>query len=90
MLIITVIGFGVIGLGLSVIIPEVIRVAGKTKEVSATKSIAFVTGVGFFGFLGGPVIIGYISDATSLFVSFFILLCLTGIATFCAYFYSQK
>ncbi len=89
-LIITVIGFGVIGLGLSVIIPEVIRVAGKTKEVSATKSIAFVTGVGFFGFLGGPVIIGYISDATSLFVSFFILLCLTGIATFCAYFYSRK
>ena len=34
-LIITVIGFGVIGLGLSVIIPEVIRVAGKTKEVSS-------------------------------------------------------
>ena len=73
----SVIGFGILGLGLSVIIPELYRVAGNTRGVTASKSISFVSGIGFFGFLLSPVIIGYISDNFSLKISFLCLLALT-------------
>ena len=80
-LILTVLGFGIIGLGLSVIIPELLRIAGTTKGIAASKSISFVSGVGFVGFLLGPVILGYISDSFSLRMSYVVLLCVTLIAT---------
>lgn len=70
-------GFGIIGLGLSVIIPELIRMAGTTEGIAASKSISFVTGVGFLGFLLGPIIIGYISDSFTLKMSFVFLLSIT-------------
>ncbi|GAA4268851.1 MFS transporter [Hyunsoonleella aestuarii] len=79
-LIITVIGFGVIGLGLSVIVPELFRIAGKAKNVSASSAISFVSGIGFIGFLLGPVVLGFISDAYSLEMSFITLLILTVLA----------
>jgi len=79
-LLLTVAGFGIIGLGFSVIVPELVRLAGKTKSVSASKSIAFVTGSGFAGFLIGPIIMGYISDAFSLKTSFSFLLAMTTLA----------
>lgn len=80
-LIYAVIGFGIIGLGLSVVIPELFRVAGKTKNVSAAMGISFVSGIGFIGFLLGPVILGFISNEWSLHTSFICLLfaVLTGI-----------
>lgn len=77
---ITILGFGIIGLGLSVIIPELFRIAGKTKGIKASVGISFVSGVGFVGFLLGPVILGYISNAFSLKISFFTLLLLTILA----------
>ncbi|MCF7560462.1 MFS transporter [Sabulilitoribacter multivorans] len=78
---ITILGFGIIGLGLSVIIPELFRIAGKTKGIKASVGISFVSGVGFVGFLLGPVILGYISNAFSLKISFFSLLLLTILAS---------
>lgn len=78
----TIVGFGVVGLGLSVIIPELFRIAGKTTGVKSSVGISFVSGVGFVGFLLGPVILGYISYNSSLKVSFLFLLSLT-IIVFC-------
>lgn len=77
---ITVIGFGTIGIGLSVIIPELFRIAGKTKAIKASLSISFVSGIGFIGFLLGPVVLGYISKSFSLKTSFFVLMLLTTLA----------
>jgi len=74
---ITLIGFGIVGLGLSVIIPELFRVAGKTTGVKASVGISFVSGIGFIGFLLGPVLLGYISHTFSLKLSFLFLLSLT-------------
>lgn len=74
---ITAIGFGVIGLGLSVIIPEVFRVAGKIDGVKASVGISVVSGIGFGGFLLGPVVLGYISNTFNLKISFLTLLILT-------------
>ncbi|WP_400076640.1 MFS transporter [Winogradskyella sp. R77965] len=85
-LLLSVIGFGIIGLGLSVIVPELMRIAGNTKGIVASKSISFVSGVGFVGFLLGPVILGYISDSFSLKMSYVFLLSVTLIATCIAIF----
>lgn len=74
-------GFGLLGLGLSVIIPELFRMAGKTKEMSPSAGIAFVSGIGFFGFLLGPVVLGLISDFAGLKMSFVALLFVAVIAT---------
>jgi MFS family permease len=74
---ITLLGFGIVGLGLSVIIPELFRVAGKTPGVKASIGISFVSGIGFIGFLLGPVLLGYISHSFSLKSSFHFLLSLT-------------
>ena len=73
-------GFGIIGLGLSVIVPELMRLAGQTKNISATKSISFVSGAGFLGFLLGPIVLGYLSDIYNLKISFSFLLGLTLLA----------
>ncbi len=73
--IIVIIGFGLVGLGLSVIIPELFRLGGKAKGIPSSQSISFISGLGFFGFLVGPVLLGFLADTSSLKLSFFALLC---------------
>ncbi len=75
-LIVTSTGFAILGLGLSVIIPELFRLAGKTEGVSASLAISFVSGIGFVGFLSGPVVLGQISYQIDLKASFVFLLVL--------------
>ncbi len=75
-------GFGILGLGLSVIIPELFRIAGKTKGISSSYGISFVSGIGFIGFLAGPVVLGFISNYSNLKSSFILLLLLVLLA-FC-------
>jgi len=67
-------GFGLVGLGLSVIIPELFRMSGKTEGVESSQGISFVSGVGFFGFLIGPVLLGFLADIYNLKLSFLALL----------------
>ena len=71
---ITVLGFGILGLGLSVIIPELFRLAGKTKHINTSVAISVVSGIGFMGFLIGPVLLGFISEWSSLIMSYKFLL----------------
>jgi MFS family permease len=75
-----IVGFGILGLGLSVIVPELFRLAGKTKGVKASVAISIVSGVGFSGFLLGPVILGFISNTSSLIWSYVFMACLVLIA----------
>ena len=82
---VAVIGFGIIGTGLSVIIPELFRMAGKAKGISASAAISFVSGMGFLGFLLGPIVLGFISNAFSLVKSFLTLLGLTVLALIISY-----
>lgn len=84
-LILSIAGFGILGLGLSVIVPELFRLAGKTKGVQASVGISIVSGSGFAGFLLGPVILGLISNWANLvwsfgFLAFLVLLAL-GLTT---------
>jgi len=67
------IGFLIIGFGVSSIIPLMFSTAGKIKEVASGIAIATVSGIGFFGFLIGPPLIGYIAQLAGLQYSFAVI-----------------
>ena len=73
-------GFGLLGFGLSVIIPEIYRLAGKNEKLETSFAISIVSGIGFVGFLVGPVILGAISNFSNLVMSYVFLAVLTSIA----------
>ena len=79
-LVLAILGFGLLGIGLSVIIPELFRIAGNSDKVSASVGISFVSGIGFIGFLIGPFIIGYISEMFDLVFSYIMLCASIGVA----------
>ncbi len=54
------------GLGLANIVPVLFTAAGKTPGVAPGMGIAAVASVGYFGFLLGPPLIGFVARATSL------------------------
>jgi len=64
------IAFMMVGLGVSSIVPTVYSVAVKASNMPPGIAIATVSGVGFLGFLMGPPLIGYISEAAGLRYSF--------------------
>jgi MFS family permease len=78
-------GFLLVGFGTSAVVPLVYSAAGKSTHMSAGMALAAVSTIGFFGFLLGPPIIGFIAGATSLRVSFaliaFMGLCVSAVAS---------
>jgi MFS family permease len=64
------IGFFIIGIGVSSVVPMVYSAAGKSKTLSAGAALTAVSSLGFMGFLIGPPIIGFIAEASSLRISF--------------------
>ncbi len=75
------IGFLIIGLGVSSVVPTVYSTAAKSTKIAPGMALAAVSGVSFFGFLLGPPVIGYIAQLLSLQYSFAIVsllgLCIT-------------
>jgi MFS family permease len=64
------IGFFLIGMGVSSVVPMVYSAAGKSKSLSPGTALTAVSSMGFIGLLIGPPIIGFIAEATSLKMSF--------------------
>ena len=60
------VGFACVGLGLANIVPVLFTAAGKTPGIAPGMGIAAVASVGYFGFLLGPPLIGFVARATSL------------------------
>ena len=73
------IGFMMVGLGVSSIVPSVYSAAGKHGKIAPGIALATVSSVSFLGFLMGPPLIGYISAAAGLRYSFAAI----GIFGFC-------
>lgn len=71
-----IIGFAITGLGLSTMVPVIYSEAGHSKTMSSGVALAAISTVGMFGFLLGPVIIGYISEATNLRIALSLLILL--------------
>jgi MFS family permease len=62
-----------VGLGVSSIVPSVYSAAGKHTKVPPGIALATVSSVSFLGFLMGPPMIGYISQAAGLRYSFAVI-----------------
>jgi predicted MFS family arabinose efflux permease len=60
------IGFVLIGIGASNIVPVVFSAAGRSPDTAPGVAIATVTTLGYTGVLAGPTLIGFVADATSL------------------------
>ena len=78
---IAILGFALIGFGFSGMVPTLFRAAANQPGVSSAQGIATLAGVGYVGFLIGPVILGYIAEyyslnSTFLFVIFLVCLSL--------------
>ena len=57
-----IIGFGLVGLGTGNIAPLVFSAASRVKGMAANHSVPAVVGLGYAGFLVGPVVIGLIAN----------------------------
>jgi MFS family permease len=65
--------FMLVGLGVSSIVPSVYSAAGKHTKIPPGIALATVSSVSFLGFLMGPPLIGYISEAAGLRYSFAVI-----------------
>ena len=65
-----IIGFVLVGFGVSTVVPLVYGMSAKSKTMPAGMAITAVSSIGFMGFLFGPPLIGYISELSSLRWSF--------------------
>lgn len=79
------IGFFIVGWGVSSIIPTVYSTAAKSAKIAPGMALASVSSIGFFGFLMGPPLIGYIAQLANLRYSFAVValfgLCITLIVS---------
>lgn len=62
----TLAGFACVGLGLSNVVPVLFTAAGRTPGVPMSTGIAAVASFGYFGFLLGPPVIGFVAQLTTL------------------------
>jgi MFS family permease len=61
-----IVGFALLGAGLSVVVPIVFRSAAAVPGAAAGPSLAAVSTLGYLGFLAGPPLVGGIAELTSL------------------------
>lgn len=59
-------GFALVGAGISVVFPIVVRAASRRREMAPGAAIAAVSTAGYTGFLAGPPAIGFLSEAAGL------------------------
>ena len=83
-LVTAIIGFLLVGLGVSSVVPLVYSAAGRSKKLSPGVALAAVSTIGFLGFLVGPPLIGLVAGATSLKISFGIIAVMGFAVTFLA------
>lgn len=71
--VISILGFFIVGLGFSVVVPEVYRLASNVENIKTADGVSFVAATTNIGFLVGPVFLGYIAELKSLHISFMVL-----------------
>jgi MFS family permease len=78
-------GFFIVGLGFSVIVPEVYRLASNLDGVKTADGVSFIAATTNIGFLVGPALLGFIAELRSLHLSFIILTVWVSLAFFIAF-----
>lgn len=64
------VGFSLVGFGVSCIVPLVYTMAGRSKTLSEGPAIAAVSSIGYLGFLFVPPFVGFVAQAVNLQVAF--------------------
>jgi MFS family permease len=59
-------GFGLVGLGLANLIPVLFSAAGRTRSMPSGTALAAVATTGYLGYLAGPPLIGLAAEAAGL------------------------
>jgi predicted MFS family arabinose efflux permease len=62
----TIAAFAVAGLGVACVFPVVLSIAGRAEPGRSGPAVAFVSTIGYTGFLAGPPLIGFVADRASL------------------------
>ena len=83
--VISILGFFVVGLGFSVVVPEVYRLASKVEGVKTSDGVSFIAATSNIGFLVGPVLLGFVAEFKSLHLSFMVLTAFVSLAFFIAF-----
>jgi len=66
-------GFVLVGFGVSCVVPMVFSLAGKSKTMSSSSALASISTVGYLGFVLVPPLVGFISQNFGLRISFSII-----------------
>ncbi|MEM7549686.1 MAG: MFS transporter [Bacteroidota bacterium] len=90
MLALSLLGFVIVGLGYSVVVPMLFRIGAQLEGIKPAQGTAAIAGSGYVGFLIGPVIMGFIADAFSLRQSFVMLIAFTVASGILSFFISLK
>jgi len=64
--VISILSFAAVGLGYSTVVPQVFTAAGRMEGMQAGPALAAVTTMGYFGFLIGPPLIGFLAEGVTL------------------------
>ena len=86
----TIPGFFIVGLGFSVIVPEVYRLASNVDGIKTADGVSFIAATTNIGFLAGPVLLGFIAELKSLHLSFIVLTFWVSLAFFIAFWKYKK
>lgn len=73
-------GFLLVGIGTSSVVPLVCSLAGRSKKIPPGIALAMVSSIGFLGFLLGPPVIGFVAELSNLRISF-ALIAILGLGT---------
>jgi MFS family permease len=74
-----VLGFAGMGFGLANVVPIVFGAAGRLPGLTPGIGIAAVSTAGYFGFLAGPPLIGFVAEASSLTVALGLVAAVVGL-----------
>lgn len=77
-------GFALVGLGASNVVPVFFSAAGRIPGVSASVAIPAMTTLGYSGVLAGPALVGYLAHASSLGVALGVVAGLMFVVAGCA------
>jgi len=77
-------GFVLIGLGASNVVPVLFRKAGSQRDMPAAPAVSAITTTGYAGYLMGPAAVGFVSKLAGLPVSFWMLAGLMCLVPLCA------
>lgn len=72
-------GFGLSGLGFANLVPVLLSTAAKSTPDSPEDGIAGVAGVGYFGLVAGPPLVGFLAEALGLRGALFVVAAAMGV-----------